>query len=1039
LLAEWSHAVNTARLHNFTLSLAALMLTMVTSPAAAQNYLFSRADYAVGSDPQSVAVGDFNRDGRPDIVVANSQGFSVSVVLSNSEGTFQTQVQYAVGGFPSGVAVGDFNRDGKLDIAVSTFSGVSVLLGNGDGTFKPYVSYSTTGTPWAIATGDFNKDGNLDLAVADESGSDVEILLGNGKGGFGSPTSYTTGSSPRMVVVADFNNDGFPDLATANSFGASVSVLLNTGKGTFAPNVDYATGSGCISVATGDLRHLGRMDLVAGVQGLGQVWVLLSNGDGTFEKGVSYTAGSELAAFVALGDFNGDGKLDVAVTSEAGGGFVSVLLGNGDGTLQASLAFGTGSFPYGIAAADFNGDGKIDIVTANDNTPGSVSVLLSGGSTVFIPRTDYPIGNATNAIINADVNGDGKPDLILADNLAGLVSVLTNKGNGTFNTHVDYPAGNEPVALAAGDFNNDHHIDLVVANETSSDAVSVLLNKGNGTFGSATSFSIASPAAGVAVGDFNMDGNLDIVATDFTTSQISVLLGKGNGTFQTHVDYTTGGFPTGVTVGDFNGDGWPDVAVANESSGTVSIFLNKADHTGTLLPKVDYPAIGSPTSIATASFRGNGILDLVVATNSASGAAVLLGNGNGTFQAPVAYSTDNNAVSVTTGDFNNDGKLDLAVAVTDNGNFPGLVTVMLGQGDGTFPTQLTYATGQTPFGVTAADFNLDGGLDLAMAIGAPGDAASVLLNDPVVAFLPTKLIFPNEQVGSTSAAQTITISNPGVTPLAISSVATSGDFAQTDTCPLSPSTLLTGANCPVNVTFTPSAEGKRTGNLTLKDNAASGYQNIPLVGTGLAPVASLSSTSLTFATQLLNTTSPPQNMTLTNTGNQTLNITSIAASGNFAESNTCPSSLAVNANCTITVTFTPMAINTLTGTVTVTDNAPNSPQTISLTGTGTEVELSVTSINFGSQKVGTTSALQKVTMTNVGTTTMNITGITVVGTNMGDFAEKTTCGATLAKGASCLIGVTFTPMATGARSASVSISDNGGGSPQTIALTGTGT
>jgi hypothetical protein len=664
--------------------------------------------------------------------------------------------------------------------------------------------------------------------------------------------------------------------------------------------------------------------------------------------------------------------------------------------------------------------------------------LLSGGSTIFVPRTDYPIGNATNAIINADVNGDGKPDLILADNLAGLVSVLIGKGDGTFNSHVDYGAGNDPVALAAGDFNKDHHIDLVVANESSTDTVSVLLNNGDGTFGSATQFSIASPAAGVAVGDFNKDGNLDVVATDFTTSQISVLLGKGDGTFQTHVDYTTGGFPTGVTVGDFNGDGWPDVAVANESSGTVSIFLNKADHTGALLPKVDYPAIGSPTSIATASFRGNGILDLVVATNSASGVAVLLGNGNGTFQAPVAYNTDNNAISVTTGDFNNDGNLDLAVAVTDNGNFPGLVTVMLGKGDGTFPTQLTYVTGQVPFGITAADFNKDGGLDIATADGEPGDAASVLLNDPVVAFLPTKLDFPKEQVGSTSPPQAVTVSNPGATPLKISSVATSGDYAQTNTCPLSPSTLLTGANCQASVTFTPTAEGKRRGKLTLKDNAASKSQNVSLSGTGLAPVASLSSATLTFATQLLNTTSPPQNVTLTNTGNEILNITSIVPSGDFGESNTCSASLAINANCTITVTFTPTTINTLMGAVTLTDNAPDSPQIISLTGTGTEVELSRTNIKFGDQTKGTTSTSRKVTITNVSTSSMNITGVAIVGADAGDFAENTTCKATLAGGASCVIHVTFTPTATGARSASLSISDSGGGSPQTVALSGTG-
>ena len=430
-----------------------------------------------------------------------------------------------------------------------------------------------------------------------------------------------------------------------------------------------------------------------------------------------------------------------------------------------------------------------------------------------------------------------------------------------------------------------------------------------------------------------------------------------------------------------------------------------------------------------------------MATNTASGVAVLLGNGNGTFQAPVAYNTLNNAISVTTGDFNNDGNIDIATAVTDNGNFPGLVTVMLGKGDGTFPSQLTYAVSQVPFGITAADFNKDGGLDLATADGEPGDAASVLLNDPVPAFLPTMLSYSNQQVGTTSSSKTVTVSNPSVTPLKISSVTTSGDFAQSNTCPLAPSTLASGANCPVNITFKPTAEGKRTGRINLADNAASKSQSVPLSGTGLAPVVSLSTTSLTFATQLLNTTSPSQNVTLTNTGNEALNITSIVPSGDFAASNTCPASVAVNGNCMITVTFTPTAINTLIGTVTLTDSAPNSPQIISLTGTGTEVQLSATSLSFGSQAVGTTSAQQTVTLTNMGSSTLTFTGtgITITGADPLDFAQTNTCGSSVEGSGNCTISVTFTPKQTGSRSAAVSISDNGGGSPQTITLSGTGT
>jgi hypothetical protein len=1032
--------MNTVRPRTFSLlSWAAIVafLSAFTASAAAQNYIFNRADYATGGAPQSLAIGDFNRDGRVDVVVCNTANATVGVLLGNVDGTFQAQGEYPVAGYPTGVAVGDFNKDGKLDLVVSSqggFAGVSILLGNGDGTFQPYVFYSAGVYPDALAVGDFNKDGNLDVAVASED-SFVYILSGDGKGGFGTPASYPTGGSPRSIVAGDFNNDGYLDLATANYAGSSVSVLLNNGNGTFKANQDYNTGSGCISVAAGDLRHIGRLDLVAGAQGVGQVWVLLSNGDGTFQKGVPYAAGEGFAAIVALGDFNGDGKLDVAVTSDTAAGFVSVLPGKGDGTLQASIAFGTGSYPLGIAVADFNTDGKVDLATVNDSTPGSISVLLSNGPSFFGGHTDYGLGSGPSAIINVDVNGDGTPDLVLVDNSDDLMFVLTGKGDGTFNPPVNYAAPSHPAAIASGDFNRDHHLDLVTANEGGS--VSVFLNNGDGTFGAASEFATAGQSAGVAVGDFNKDGFLDIVATDMINNQMSVLLGNGDGTFKTHVDYTTGLFPVGVTVGDFNNDGWPDIAVADEG-GTVSIFINKADHSGTFLPKVDYSTGGgSPISIATASFRGNKILDLAVATDTFSpGVAVLLGNGNGSFQNPVFYTTDNNAYAVTTGDFNNDGKVDLAVAVTNNGNYPGLITVMLGQGDGTFPTELSYATGQTPYSITAADFNRDGALDLATANAAPADAASVMLNHAVMAALPPFLSFGSLKVGSTSNPKTMTVSNPGVTPLHFTGISITGDFAQSNNCP---GILIMGTNCTVTVTFTPTQEGKRTGSVIGKDNAGSSPQSGSLSGTGLAPVVSLSPTSLTFNTQLLNIASPPQMVTLTNTGNQVLNIVSIVPSGDFAQTNNCGASVQVGASCTITVTFTPTAPGTRNGAVTITDNAPNTPQSVPLTGTGTEVQLSPPSLAFGNQPVNTSSLPQTVTLTNVGSSLLSISAITFTGANPADFTETDNCGSSVGPGGQCSINVTFTPTQTGARSANLSITDNGGASPQLVPLSGTGT
>jgi hypothetical protein len=204
------------------------------------------------------------------------------------------------------------------------------------------------------------------------------------------------------------------------------------------------------------------------------------------------------------------------------------------------------------------------------------------------------------------------------------------------------------------------------------------------------------------------------------------------------------------------------------------------------------------------------------------------------------------------------------------------------------------------------------------------------------------------------------------------------------------------------------------------------------------PKVQLSSTSLRFATQLLHTTSAAQTVTLTNTGTTTLSITSIAASGDFKETNTCGSTALAGAKCTISVTFTPTVVGTRSGKVTITDNGGGSPQTISLTGVGTQVKLSAASVAFPVTKVGVTSAAKTVTLTNVGTAALSITGVTLGGTNPGDFSQSNNCGSSVGAAKSCTITLRFKPKAIGSRSATVSIADNGGGSPQTIHLTGTG-
>jgi hypothetical protein len=310
----------------------------------------------------------------------------------------------------------------------------------------------------------------------------------------------------------------------------------------------------------------------------------------------------------------------------------------------------------------------------------------------------------------------------------------------------------------------------------------------------------------------------------------------------------------------------------------------------------------------------------------------------------------------------------------------------------------------------------------------------------IVSLSPISLKFGNQTVGIISTPQHEMLTNTGNINLTIRSIqitgTNSGDFAQTNNCS---SSLPPNNICKIRVTFTPSGTGTRNAAISITDNAPGSPQSVPLRGVGVLPAATFSPTRLTFPTQLIFTTSPAQPITLTNKGLGTLLISKIAVAGTFAQTNNCPNSLGSGNNCTIQVSFHPKTKGVQNGAVSVTDNEPGSPQKVPLTGTGTFVQLVPTKVNFGTQPVGTRSLAKKITLTNKGNAAVKITGIAIIGTDAGDFAETNTCGESVASGASCFIKVTFKPLAKGKRTANVSVYDNGGGSPQQAMLIGTGT
>jgi hypothetical protein len=310
---------------------------------------------------------------------------------------------------------------------------------------------------------------------------------------------------------------------------------------------------------------------------------------------------------------------------------------------------------------------------------------------------------------------------------------------------------------------------------------------------------------------------------------------------------------------------------------------------------------------------------------------------------------------------------------------------------------------------------------------------------PIATVTPSSLAFSAQQLGTTSAAKTLTLSNTGNATLNIRSIQATGDFAQTNTCA---ATLTASSSCAVNVTFRPTVAGTRSGTISFSDNAVGTPQVVSLAGTGSvasAPIAVMTPASLAFSAQLVGTTSAAQAVTLNNTGNATLSITSIQATGDFAQTNTCGATLTASSICTISITFHPTASGTRSGTISISDNAAGSPQGVSLSGSGTLTTAPVAvvtpaNLTFSAQPLGTTSVAQAATLRNTGNASLTVSSIQAAG----DFAQTNTCPAALAASSSCTVSITFHPTVSGSRTGTITIADNAAGSPQLVNLAGTG-
>ncbi len=527
------------------------------------------------------------------------------------------------------------------------------------------------------------------------------------------------GLGPNTVALGDLNGDGKADAVLGDFalYPGGVTVMLGKGDGTFQPPANITVGDYIVGVALADFNGDGKLDLVAADYATtpGVVWVLLGNGDGTFQAPVSYPAGASPHG-VAVADFNGDGKPDIAVANQTGG--VSVLLGNGDGTFQPPeqhAAGGTGCVL--VLAADLNGDGIPDLVTGNYGN--SISVLLGASTGGFGEAITTSTGAAdesgVSALAIADFNGDRKPDVAVvgASGSAYQALYLAGNGDGTFQSPQVISDAVGYGSLLAADLNRDGHIDLVSCSGAGS-SLSVFLGNGDGTFLSLSQVAVGFADQGIGAADLNGDGILDLVTANADDATVSVLIGTGSGAFHSAPAYKTGASPVWVAIADLNNDGKNDLAVADADAGAISVLLGKGN--GTFKPPVNLRAGKQPAAVIAVDLNGDGIPDLVSANEGGDTVSVLLGLGNGSFKPAVNYAVGTRPIRLVAGDFNGDGKPDLAVLNVATRSVPGTVSILLGNGDGTFQSQTSIPAGLNPTGLAMADFNRDGKLDLAVAI-----------------------------------------------------------------------------------------------------------------------------------------------------------------------------------------------------------------------------------------------------------------------------------------------------------------------------------
>ena len=830
--------------------------------------------------------------------------------------------------------------------------------------------------------------------------------------------------------------------ATVTSFGSALS----------APTSVAVDGKGVVYVADGGTANEIYTETPSGSTYTQSTLPTSQFGDGQV-YGVTVDGGDNVSFGYTNGGFSYVVQAQPQPPNPDGGGFVA---NNGEGSAL--------NVPKGIAE---DGAGNIYIVDSGNNRV--VEVLYSSGSNFDQPST-WQLNVATGLNGPTAVAVDPNGIVYIADTGNNRVLKEVPSSVGVFTQSVAVSTGlSAPAGVAVDNIGN-----LYVSDTGNKRVLKEAVSGSTYTQSVVLSTGLASPQG------LTLDSGGNLYIAD-ATNKLIYKVAQGTApslTFaSTAVGSTSSDSPQAVTLSNIGTAAltFPIPGTGNNPSISTNFILSSTG--GTACPLISSSA-GSPGTLAANASCTLPISFVPTTSGTLSGSLVLTDNtlnvsastqsislnGTGTsLSAPVAGLSPltvpftNTPVGITATAQNitlsNTGNAALTISsVTIGGTNPGDFAIYANNCGSSLATTSTCTISVTFTPATAASFTAT----LSVTDNATGSPQTVALTGtgtvPIAGLSPSTVPFSNTPVGTTATAQNITLSNTGGAPLTISSVTIGGtnpsDFAiSANNCG---SSLAATSTCTISVTFTPASATSFAATLSVTDNATGSPQTVTLTGTGTAPQASLSPTTVPFANTSVGSTATAQNITLSNAGNAALSITSVTIGGanptDFAISaNTCGSSLAASSTCTISVTFTPASAASFTATLSVADNATGSPQTVSLTGTGTtplvpQAVLTPTTVSFATTAAGSTATAQGLTLSNPGTAALSITSVALGGTNPTDFAiSANTCGSSLAAGGTCTISVTFTPASAASFAATLSVVDNATGSPQTAALSGTGT